>query len=195
MASSEAPAPSPPQEDPSRGTSRIFAILLAVGFILFVGNLVFKKFQAGDEEATMTSASRKSRTVLQARIEVPWIVTTGEQFTVRVFMRNAGPKEFTLASMDFEESLHNGFSIVGVPDGWTKTIPGDPVEYLLNVSIAPGERAERTFSLMAGKPGVYRGDFDIWIGEDATTFPIVLQVTPKAAAPPTAAPVEAAPDG
>ncbi len=95
------------------------------------------------------------------KIDVPPQTTVGAEILVQMEVTNPTDSSLELDSIDFEDSLLEGFRVKSVfpaPTGTYKVI--DSMSYSYSESLSAGETFKISFLLEAVKPGIWTGDVD-----------------------------------
>lgn len=130
----------------------ILVVVLAVGFFMHMSK---------DLEGAAVS------------VDGPIDVQVGDTFDLVVTVRNERPgKPIRLSDIDFSEGYLAGFTVVStdpIPKSTMHNAIVDTRSFTFNADIPPGGSAAFSFSLRAERPGVFRGDVDVYEGMRCTT--------------------------
>jgi hypothetical protein len=104
-------------------------------------------------------------------LEIPKNTKLNSTVYLKVEIKNLREKEkFAISSIDLDSSLGKGFRVKKItpkPINMDSALEELSAEY--NFSVAPGETKHVIFELVAVNVGVYKGDVDVWEGDNMVT--------------------------
>lgn len=103
---------------------------------------------------------------VDAWLEVPDSVATGEEFEFEAHIRNASERSVALYSLDIGDTFLSGIEIIGTEPPFSESthIPIDnTVEFLFETTIQSETEFVVVLRALAGREGLHQGDFDFCI--------------------------------